>query len=830
MTQQQVIALIQQWIVANGNEEITADVLRPILEAMVNQPNDLIGDLNDLTTTNKDSVVDAINEVNNLSNGGITIHYGSDTPFTTPPVSFELGDFYAQLDGSSVLGFWQYNGNEWVEIKEDTLEGYYETGAREDGNLEVVIGDYDNSSGGTKITINDDDGVIFLEGFAEIRGYDGELRLTRRQDNKYVDLKASNVTDNRGFQFPDKSGTLALIEDIPNELTPDELAGIQNANGLNGANPVATIGDLLQNVTIVNIIDFGAVGNGTTESAQFIQDALDFAETNGIRRVYAPSGTYLLEQTVYIPNEIEFFGDGMEKTIFSINNSTEIDEIEMFSGNQNVRNFYNPVISTKTSRTGNTLNNILLRDFKIGDIDFDDTGRRGYLVPMLILNTHNSTIENVEFGNIETERDRNNERLVSVGLSVVFSENILIDRCIHGFAEYEGLSIRFICKNITSRNNIFYIDRPDTLQHMVHTVQVAIPHQDFIPLLEGDYGRHLCEYYTSNGDVFNLISNVTGAITSHTSIGVNIQNSIVNYTAPNRNFSVFRPFTISEEIIIKNNIINVTDSGIETESLYQNGIISIGAAALNYPNIENSKIVVSGNILNLELNRDVSTLSERNIAALIGNLMDVYLNASITDNVVNITGTGVRDQAVFGFYGANIIASGNVVNFDGTVSQNMRAFVIEGGDTINVVNNSVIGDHAYSLKINDVETLENLIVGANNFPEEVLNLRKDKTKTLSYNTEIASGTVINLDNPNGRTVDSPEYNATYTFNTDTIVRGGNETREITTLGETEFPEITGATLLAGSEFEADAIFEMIVYTLNGIDVYYFFLYIKHVSI
>lgn len=85
MTKQQVIALIQQWIVANGNEEITADVLRPILEAMVNQPNDLIGDLNDLTTTNKDSVVDAINEVNNLSNGGITIHYGSDTPFITPP-------------------------------------------------------------------------------------------------------------------------------------------------------------------------------------------------------------------------------------------------------------------------------------------------------------------------------------------------------------------------------------------------------------------------------------------------------------------------------------------------------------------------------------------------------------------------------------------------------------------------------------------------------------------------------------------------------------------------------------------------------------------------
>lgn len=139
MTQQQVIALIQQWIVANGNEEITADVLRPILEAMVNQPNDLMGDLNDLTTTNKDSVVDAINEVNNLSNGGVTIHYGSDTPFITPPVSFELGDYYAQLDGSSVLGFWQYNGNDWIEIKEDTNGVQSVTGDGVSGTPEDVV-------------------------------------------------------------------------------------------------------------------------------------------------------------------------------------------------------------------------------------------------------------------------------------------------------------------------------------------------------------------------------------------------------------------------------------------------------------------------------------------------------------------------------------------------------------------------------------------------------------------------------------------------------------------------------------------------------------------
>src|SRR5690606_13564029 len=38
-------------------------------------------------------------------------------PNDTPPSSFDLGDFYKQVNGSSItVGFWQYNGIEWVEI------------------------------------------------------------------------------------------------------------------------------------------------------------------------------------------------------------------------------------------------------------------------------------------------------------------------------------------------------------------------------------------------------------------------------------------------------------------------------------------------------------------------------------------------------------------------------------------------------------------------------------------------------------------------------------------------------------------------------------------
>lgn len=63
MTLQDVLNLINSEIVANGNQEITADVLRPILEAMVQQPNDLIGDLGDLQTADVSNIVNAINSI-----------------------------------------------------------------------------------------------------------------------------------------------------------------------------------------------------------------------------------------------------------------------------------------------------------------------------------------------------------------------------------------------------------------------------------------------------------------------------------------------------------------------------------------------------------------------------------------------------------------------------------------------------------------------------------------------------------------------------------------------------------------------------------------------
>lgn len=79
MDYDEVLALIQAEIVANGNNEITADVLRPILEAILQQPNDLIGDLDDLETSEVDNLVAAINSILSANLPNSTVLYPIDT-------------------------------------------------------------------------------------------------------------------------------------------------------------------------------------------------------------------------------------------------------------------------------------------------------------------------------------------------------------------------------------------------------------------------------------------------------------------------------------------------------------------------------------------------------------------------------------------------------------------------------------------------------------------------------------------------------------------------------------------------------------------------------
>ncbi len=115
-----VISQIETYIVANANNEITANVLNPILKVITDFANNTIGNLTTLTTTDTDTIVGAINSLKiafeNLQNNGVQLSTGYADPNVTPPASYGYGDFYMELDISddSPLQLWQWNGTEWT--------------------------------------------------------------------------------------------------------------------------------------------------------------------------------------------------------------------------------------------------------------------------------------------------------------------------------------------------------------------------------------------------------------------------------------------------------------------------------------------------------------------------------------------------------------------------------------------------------------------------------------------------------------------------------------------------------------------------------------------
>src|SRR5690606_3025839 len=108
--------------------------------------------------------------------------------------------------------------------------------------------------------------------------------------------------------------------------------------------------------------------------------------------------------------------------------NTQLDVIKMFEESESLFNFYHPLISTKTTREDNPVNNVLIRDFSIAHIFYDDTNVIGYVSPMLILNSRNSKVSSIKINDILTQRDIDGERRASLGLAVCFSEDLIIER------------------------------------------------------------------------------------------------------------------------------------------------------------------------------------------------------------------------------------------------------------------------------------------------------------------------------------------------------------------------------------------------------------------
>jgi hypothetical protein len=124
-----VIGQINTFIVANGNNEITANVLNPILDLITDFANNHMGDLGTLTTDETDNLVEAINSlkqnIEDITGNSVQLYEGVGDPNDTPPTSFNDADFFMQISpiDNEPIQLWQFDGFNWVEVGNSNESG-----------------------------------------------------------------------------------------------------------------------------------------------------------------------------------------------------------------------------------------------------------------------------------------------------------------------------------------------------------------------------------------------------------------------------------------------------------------------------------------------------------------------------------------------------------------------------------------------------------------------------------------------------------------------------------------------------------------------------------
>src|SRR4051812_33240721 len=76
------------------------------------------------------------------------------------------------------------------------------------------------------------------------------------------------------------------------------------------AYPIQTYGMFTGTAAVVNVLDFGACGDGVTDDTQAFQSAATRLTTLGGGILQVPQGTFLISETTYLPSNVLVRGSG----------------------------------------------------------------------------------------------------------------------------------------------------------------------------------------------------------------------------------------------------------------------------------------------------------------------------------------------------------------------------------------------------------------------------------------------------------------------------------------------------------------------------------------
>lgn len=167
---------------------------------------------------------------------------------------------------------------------------------------------------------------------------------------------------------------------------------------------------------IVNVRDFGAVGDGLTDNSgaitraiQQIYDSVYLDNYPIVRRaINFPAGNYLISQTILIPPYVKFVGDGRDNTIITMANGT----LPAFK-----------TIDSQYNGTGSTLP----RSISMQDLQLTTTANATQLTTSLFIidGVTNGKFVNMKF----TANVNSGTNLVFITDSITSTKNITFDNC-----------------------------------------------------------------------------------------------------------------------------------------------------------------------------------------------------------------------------------------------------------------------------------------------------------------------------------------------------------------------------------------------------------------
>ena len=146
---------------------------------------------------------------------------------------------------------------------------------------------------------------------------------------------------------------------------------------------------------VVSVEDYGAVGDGTTDDTDSIQNALD---KSSARRIFFPKGTYMVSKTIEIPSQTHIFGEG-KNTVIKMKDNVGRDTTLM-----------------RTGKRGSKREHIIIRDMTL------DFNKVRWNV------SGGETLKDTEFDGGDQDNDQTT-------LSICFSEYVLVKnvRCLDGY-------------------------------------------------------------------------------------------------------------------------------------------------------------------------------------------------------------------------------------------------------------------------------------------------------------------------------------------------------------------------------------------------------------